>query len=202
MQCWPHMPTDQLRTAARSLWPVVVSMVCVLGGCDSSPDTAPTSDGVARQWTVVADKSPLGMWMSAVLVPDQPPLLVGGQATLGAVASWDGNQEVPQNIPAGSLLTWGHSTADGETLVVGNGRRALWRDMTNTWIQEDLPAGDVLWGCVAHTRSDAWAVGADKSVDAGQRPVLVHKTAAGWAVQTLPTLPAAQQSSQLYKIAA
>ncbi len=152
-----------------------------------------------RSWKVLAENVPEGAVMSGAVLAAGTPLLVGGQSTAGAAWLWQGGALHPQVVPAGPLLSWVSLLADGSALVVGNGRRALWRAADGTWTAEVLPDGDQLWGCVAFSQDDAWAVGADPHADlTSATPVLLHRTAAGWAQVTLPTLQ--QPDVWLYKI--
>ncbi len=172
-----------------------LAVTLLLVACSSTPSPAPQ-----RSWQVLARNVPGGALMSGVALPDGSALLVGGQATLGAVWQWQNAALTAVAVPAGKLLSWASRLPDGSALVVGNGRRALWRAADGTWTVEALPDGDELWGCLAFSHDDAWAVGGDPLADGtSATPVLLHRTAAGWSPVALPKLQ--QPQVRLFKVA-
>ena len=153
-----------------------------------------------RSWSVLKEGTASGVWMAGTLLADGTPLLVGGQATLGAIATLTGAELKVATIADGPLLTWGSVAADRTALVVGNGRRALWRSAEGVWTEEKLPGGDKLWGCLQFSKDDAWAVGADEPQKDQYEPVVLRRSASGWAKATLPMLTKARAQAQVFKI--
>lgn len=183
---------------ARAAAGLLAAVALWLAGCDGGPggETPP----VAMRWKVQQDGIEAGALMAATLLPNGDPLIVGGQATMGAAWQLTADGLDAEPVPAGKLLNWASVGVDGETLVVGNGRRALWRSESGTWESEDLPAGDELWGCFAFGKDDAWAVGGDEVKTDVMEPRLLHRTAAGWQSVTLPELTKERQNARLFKI--
>ena len=171
-----------------------LSSVLTLGACD----TAKTTALPARSWRMAAENAPGGVIMSGALLADKTPLLVGGQSDLGGAWLWQGGKLVDEQPPAGKLLAWVSLVADGTALVVGNGKRALWRTSNGQWTSESTVDGEELWGCLAFSQIDAWAVGDNPNPDASASPVLVHRDANGWAPATLPAL--SSPKIRLFKI--
>ncbi len=136
--------------------------------------------------------------MSGTLLADGAPVLVGGQSDLGGAWIWQNGALVDLQPPSGKLLSWASRTPDGALLVVGNGRRALWRDPAGHWTSEATPAGDELWGCVAFSTTDAWAVGDDPRPDTTAAPVLLHRDVQGWSGVALPS--AVPANLRLFKV--
>ena len=175
-----HLPHRAPSTWRLSLLTVLVA------ACTSTSTPAPAQ----RTWKVLAKDIPQGALMAGVVQPSGLPLLVGGQTNLGAVWTLENAQlHADATVPAGPLLAWVSQLEDGTALVVGNGRRALWRAMDGTWTAESLPDGDELWGCKAFARDDAWAVGGNIAADKiTATPILLHRTASGWTTVPLPKL--------------
>ncbi len=153
-----------------------------------------------RSWSVLKEGTASGVWMAGALLADGTPLLVGGQANLGAIATLSGAELTTATIAQGPLLTWASVAADGTALVVGNGRRALWRTAAGVWSEEELPGGDKLWGCLQFSKDDAWAVGADEPTKDQFVPVVLRRTASGWSKASLPTLSKSRAQAQVFKI--
>ncbi len=174
-----------------------LSFAALLGtACSPEPEAKPTP----RTWSIAQEGVEAGVLMAAALLPDGTPLVVGGQSDGGAAFRFVEGKLVAEPVPTGELLSWASVAADGTTLVVGNGRRALWRDASGAWTAEALPAGDKLWGCLAFGKDDAWAVGADETAKDTYAPVLLRRAAGGWSQVTLPELPKERQQVQLFKI--
>lgn len=167
-----------------------------VSACSPEPEVKETP----RTWSVVQEGVEAGALMAALTLPDGTPLLVGGQSDAGAAFRLVDGKLVAEAVPAGQLLSWASLGADGNVLVVGNGKRALWRDASGVWTAETLPAGDKLWGCLAFGKDDAWAVGADEPTKDTYAPVLLRRTAGGWSQVTLPELPKERQAVQLFKL--
>lgn len=165
-------------------------------GCSSEPEVKEKP----RAWSIVQEGVEAGVLMAATNLPDGTPLVVGGQSDLGAAFRLVTGKLVAETVPAGQLLSWASVGADGHVLVVGNGKRALWRDPAGAWTSETLPAGDKLWGCLAFGKDDAYAVGADETSKDDYAPVLLRRTAGGWSQVTLPELPKERQNVQLFKV--
>ncbi len=159
------------------------TLTLTLLACTSTPTATST-----RVWKVLAANIPEGAVMSGALLSDGTPLLVGGQAEKGAAWLWKSGALQTLTVPAGKLLSWVSVLPDGTALAVGNGRRALWRAVDGTLTAEALPDGDELWGSLAVSRDEAWAVGGDPLPDNTATPVLLHRTAAGWTSVALPSL--------------
>ena len=169
------------------------ALVLALQSCTSAPTASPT-----RAWRVLADKIPEGAVMSGALLADGTPLLVGGQEKKGAIWLWKEQKLQTLTPPDGRLLAWVSVLGDGTALVVGNGRRAVWRAPDGTFTAEALPDGDELWGCHAISKEEAWAVGGNPLPDNTATPVLVHRTASGWASVALP--PLSSPHVRLFKV--
>jgi hypothetical protein len=151
-----------------------------------------------RSWRVIAAEVPEGVIMAGALLADQTPLLVGGQAEAGAAWRLDAAALASEAVPPGKLLSWASRAEDGSLLVVGLGRRALWRSPDGSWSSEALPDGDELWGCLAFSADDAWAVGGDPKPNGTADPVVLRRQATGWAKVGLPTL--SRPGARLFKV--
>jgi hypothetical protein len=180
-------------------WLCALLLTTTLAGCPSEQTQTPP---VERSWKIVADGIDEGALMAATTLPDGRAVIFGGQSDKGAVWTLESDKLNAEPVPLGKLLTWGSVGADGLLLVVGNGRRALWRSETGAWTTEDLPAGDELWGCLAFSKNDAYAVGADKVSGDLFEPVLLHRDASGWSKVALPTISKDRANARLFKIAA
>lgn len=190
-----RMRKVQMRNGLLLVWLVLLTMV----GCDGGTGSD-GQDAVQMKWSVEKEGIAGGALMAATLLPSGETLIVGGQATAGAAWRLQDGELTDETVPAGKLLNWASVGADGATLVVGNGRRALWRSASGSWTSEDLPAGDELWGCFAFGANDAWAVGGDEVSKDVMAPRLLHRTAAGWTSVTLPEITKERQQARLFKI--
>lgn len=196
-QCLHQRPQRSVRdTAVTSLALLIALLAAVLPIAACSDTVEPTP----RRWTLAHEGIAAGVLMAATPLADGTPLIVGGQSNAGAAMRWVDGALVDEPVPPGKLLSWASRGADGNVLVVGNGRRALWRDAAGAWTAETLPAGDKLWGCLAFAKDDAWAVGADEPSQDTYAPVLLRRTAGGWSQVALPALPADRKAVQLFKI--
>lgn len=182
----------------------ILTGLVLLTGCPSAPAPAQAqhwSETPANvdAWSVLAANIDGGVLMAGTVLPDGTALAVGGQSDAGAVWLWKNKQLQPEPVPPGKLLSWVSTLPDGEVLVLGNGRRALWRTPAGVWTAESLPDGDELWGCTAFSHDDAWAVGANIAADKiTATPILLHRTAAGWTTVALPAIK--QPSVRLFKV--
>lgn len=165
-----------------------VWMLAAAGGCGPAE----------RSWRLLQTNVPEGVMMAGALLADQSAVLVGGQAEAGAAWRLVGAALQTEAVPAGKLLSWASRTADGALLAVGNGRRALWRAADGTWTAEALPAGDELWGCLAWSRDEAWAVGGDIHADGSVDPVVLRRRGGAWSQVALPAL--VRTGARLFKI--
>jgi hypothetical protein len=181
----------------RTAW--LLLLLLPLAGCPTDGGNPFTTQ---RTWKIVAEGIVDGALMAATTLGNGQTLIVGGQSDKGAAWTLTGDTLNPEPVPQGKLLTWGSVGADGAALVVGNGRRALWRSESGAWSNESLPGGDELWGCLAFSKNDAYAVGADKISGDVFEPVLMHRDATGWSKITLPAITKDRQNARLFKIAA
>lgn len=172
----------------------ILACLCLcLGACDGGATATPE-----RTWRVLRATDASGVFMASSALKDDTALVVGGTLKLGTAFVVKGSGLVDDHPPTGPLLAWASPAGSDGTLIVGYGRRALWRNNAGTWSSETTPAGDELWGCKAFSANSAWAVGADVAGRGSAKPVLLRRDANGWSALPLPNLAAAE--ARLYKV--
>ena len=141
-----------------------------------------------RTWNMPYDALADGWVMSAYAASANEVYAVGGALDAGRITLFDGQNAVPQEVPAGTpLVNWAFGFGDGEVYAVGNEGAILHYDGTD-WEAEMSPTNQDLWGVWGAAPDDIWAVGGSARLPGEGEPTLVHYDGTEWVTVEIPTL--------------
>lgn len=186
------MPTSPLGHAARRA-AVIVSFPLALAGCPDETEPPPPGPPAEPAWRVALDEGDLeGAVLSVWGTGPDDVFAVGGplgNSGFEAVAVHYDGERWRDLAPGGERsFWWVTGSGPDDVWMVGEGGRITRWDGAS--LAEHTSGTEArLWGAVAFSPTEAWAVGGTTGMAAGEDDVVLRWDGASWTKEALPGDP-------------